>query len=317
MRTRVAVVLFVVLAATGVVPEADSATPSKPVPQVVTGRCIRVVDGDTIEVEAQSQTVKVRLQGIDSPEKDQPGGAEATEYTRSLVEGSVVVVRVTRVEQYDRLEGRVFRGVSDVGLRIVEMGHAWHAPQYSSDRNLAEAEKEAQVARRGLWRDPSPVPPWEWRGKAREEAKQTEVPRIVMVGRPPTPVRDQRRPMDGSPGRQQARGRNTGEQPPRPGAAPCQPQASASVLNIYGCGNDHYCASAEVLPNECCWAGNVTVTLYYRDRSGPGLALSRDWAQGWSIAQGATGARVEVDTSVYTRIYEVTGAEARATCSPR
>lgn len=204
-----------------------------PVPQLIVGTCVSVLDGDTIEVEGQGVRYRVRLHGIDSPEADQPGAASANKFTESLVLGKPVAVRGKGWDQYHRLVGRVFEGLSDVSVRLVESGHAWHYTEYSNETVLADAQREAQAGQRGLWRDVSPIPPWKWRDGYRGEGNGVAPTPVVIVGSPPGPSREKAL---GDPSRatpRQPRAAGTGLAWRAPGVAPCHPAASASVLSIY------------------------------------------------------------------------------------
>ena len=137
--------------------------------EVIEGRVVRIVDGDTIVVELQRVRHKVRLSGIDTPERNQPWGDSATREMRRLVAGKGVAVDWYKRDRWGRLIGNVFVDGQDVGLLMVERGMAWHFKRYADEQTPADrdaysaAEKAAQGARRGLWSDPEPVPPWEWR----------------------------------------------------------------------------------------------------------------------------------------------------------
>ena len=129
-----------------------------------TGRVVKVMDGDTVEVLVERTPVKVRLQGIDSPESHQAFGQKAKQYALELMAGKDVRVEVQGQDRYGRTLGEVF--LSDghsANQMLVGAGYAWWYRKYSQDRRLGTLEAEARAARRGLWVDPSPVPPWEWR----------------------------------------------------------------------------------------------------------------------------------------------------------
>ena len=135
------------------------------------GRCVKVYDGDTIEVMAGGPTsLRVRLHAIDSPEKGQPFSNAARKRTRELVEGKRVRVEVRDRDQYDRLVARIYIDDRDLSEQLISEGLAWHYTRYSSELALGKAQREARKARRGLWQDPDPVPPWEFRRRRREGA---------------------------------------------------------------------------------------------------------------------------------------------------
>ena len=133
------------------------------------GRVVRVVDGDTIVLEAEDDRHRVRLAGIDAPERNQPWGEASTRELRRQVAGQQVVVDWYKRDRWDRLIGVVELEDQDVNLHMVDGGLAWHYKRYEAEqtpeqrRAYSAAEKAAQGARRGLWSDPAPVAPWEWR----------------------------------------------------------------------------------------------------------------------------------------------------------
>lgn len=133
-------------------------------------RCVGVRDGDTLEVRHRGETLRVRLHGIDCPERGQPYHQVARRRTTELALGKLVRVEIRDRDQYDRLVARVFVDGEDLSLRLVGEGLAWHYTFYSSDARLATAELRARGARTGLWQEPDPVPPWEHRRRQRRRA---------------------------------------------------------------------------------------------------------------------------------------------------
>ena len=140
----------------------------------LSGKVIRVSDGDSITVlDSANQQYKVRVMGIDAPEKGQPFGTKSRESLSSMVAGRHVTVAWQKKDRYGRVLGVVFADGRDVGLIQIERGFAWHYKAYQRDqstkaaRGYAEAEDAARTARRGLWADRNPVPPWEYRKAGR------------------------------------------------------------------------------------------------------------------------------------------------------
>lgn len=133
------------------------------------GRVVSVADGDTITVLRGREQVRVRLYGIDCPESEQPFGRRARQRTAELVFGRTVTVRAQGRDRYGRLLGWVeLPGGGTLNELLVAEGLAWHYRRYAPrEARLAQLEQEARAARRGLWQDPHPVPPWEWRRPAR------------------------------------------------------------------------------------------------------------------------------------------------------
>lgn len=125
----------------------------------------RVIDGDTIEVGV----AKVRLFGIDAPERDQscqwpdkvvPCGQLATAALTDLVAGADVTCRTIEKDRYGRWVAVCYAGGSDIGRNLVRTGWALAYRRYSND--YADEEIEANAARVGLWRGTF-IPPWKWR----------------------------------------------------------------------------------------------------------------------------------------------------------
>ena len=128
------------------------------------GKVVSIADGDTITVlDADKKLHKVRLNGIDAPEKKQAFGAKSKAKLGELVAGKDVVVDWTEKDNYGRVLGKVQQGLLDVNLQMVKEGLAWHYRKYSKSDKLARAEAEAKAGKKGLWADPNPVPPWDFR----------------------------------------------------------------------------------------------------------------------------------------------------------
>jgi endonuclease YncB( thermonuclease family) len=136
----------------------------------ITGRVVGVADGDTVTVLDDSNTQhKIRLAGIDAPEKKQAFGQRSKQSLSDLVFNKQVTVETDKKDKYRREVGKILLTGQDVNLEQVTRGFAWHYKQYEqeqspNDRKLYDfAEKEARAARRGLWADADPLPPWDFR----------------------------------------------------------------------------------------------------------------------------------------------------------
>ena len=136
----------------------------------ITGSVVRITDGDTLIVlDSNKVQYKIRLVGIDAPEKKQAYGKKSKDNLSDLVAGKHVVVEYDKLDRYKRILGKVKLSGEDVNLEQVEAGMAWHYKKYQneqsqSDRMMySEAESEARYAKRGLWYDPNPIPPWDYR----------------------------------------------------------------------------------------------------------------------------------------------------------
>lgn len=136
----------------------------------LSGHVVAVADGDTITVlDSKKGQHKVRLAGIDAPEKRQPFGTRSREHLAALVFRREVDVEFTKTDRYGRIVGKVLVGNVDAGLRQLEEGMAWHYSAYAREQSLSDreeygaAEGEAKNAGRGLWAERIPQPPWEFR----------------------------------------------------------------------------------------------------------------------------------------------------------
>ncbi len=107
---------------------------------------------------------RIRLHGIDCPEKRQAFGKRAKQFTSTLVFGRTATVQVMDRDRYGRTVGEVLLPDGrSLNRELVRAGFAWMYRRYTNDQSLSDLEEEARVAQRGLWADQNPIPPWEWR----------------------------------------------------------------------------------------------------------------------------------------------------------
>lgn len=147
---------------------AESATAAGP---VLSGTVTRVIDRDTIDVRLTSGQIRVRLNGIDTPERGQPWGKEAAAELSKLVLTKVVELEPFEQDRYDRLIANVFLAELDVNAELVRRGHAWAYRAYLTSDNvgLCSLEAGARKARRGLWSLSSKqYAPWDWRKRPKQ-----------------------------------------------------------------------------------------------------------------------------------------------------
>ena len=128
-----------------------------------TGRVLSVQDCDTLTVQAGATVVRIRLAGIDCPEQGQAWGADARRFTSALVLDRNVTVKGSGTDRFDRLLARVLVEGTDLNLAIVKAGLAWQYDERRADRAIADAERDARLASRGLWSKRNPQPSWRWR----------------------------------------------------------------------------------------------------------------------------------------------------------
>lgn len=136
--------------------------------QTFTGRVVEVTDGDTYDVRRSiGQAVTIRLYGTDAPESGQPYGTAATRAARRYVDGKNVRVSVEDIGRYGRAVASVEVQGGDLGAMLIQDGLAWHYEQYApGETEYARLETRARNAERGLWSQPNPTPPWEWRDRS-------------------------------------------------------------------------------------------------------------------------------------------------------
>ncbi len=122
----------------------------------------RVVDGDTIVLMDRT---RVRLHGIDAPERDQPYGPMATAALEYMVERSVYYLK-TDTDRYGRMVATLYHSKDgyDINASLVCAGYAWWYERYAADDKLLEnCQKEARETLKGLWAEDDAMAPWEWR----------------------------------------------------------------------------------------------------------------------------------------------------------
>lgn len=143
--------------------------------ETLVGEVVGLADGDTVTVlDAQRVQHKIRLAGIDAPEKGMPWGQKSKEALSDRVYRRTVTVEWQKQDRYGRLVGKIMVDGRDANLAQVADGMAWHYKDYQNEQTLedrlryAQAELDARNGRRGLWAEPEPVAPWTWRKMKRE-----------------------------------------------------------------------------------------------------------------------------------------------------
>lgn len=145
------------------------------------GRVVSITDGDTVTVlDPTNQQHKIRLMGIDAPEKAQAFGSRSQQNLGALLFGRDVAVEWNKQDRYGRIVGKVMVAAQscngqqcpkdvDAGLEQIKVGLAWWYQQYAKEQTAADrasyeqAEFMAKSHRLGLWADRNSIPPWQWR----------------------------------------------------------------------------------------------------------------------------------------------------------
>lgn len=126
------------------------------------GKVISVTDGDTIKIlTSERQQIKVRLYGIDAPEKKQPYGTAAKRYLADMIAGKTVQIKERGKDRYKRVLGIVYLEGKDVNEILVLNGYAWAFTKYSKIYESQEQQARSKVL--GLWHDKNPIRPENWR----------------------------------------------------------------------------------------------------------------------------------------------------------
>jgi endonuclease YncB( thermonuclease family) len=135
-----------------------------PFPEVRSAKIVRIRDGDSLVALAGGVEIDVRLHGIDAPELGQAYGRRARRRAGELAFGKEVRLDARGTDSWGRRLAEVLLPDGrSLNRELVSEGLAWWYRKYAEDADLASREREARAARRGLWADPAPVPPWAWR----------------------------------------------------------------------------------------------------------------------------------------------------------
>ncbi len=131
----------------------------------INGKIVGVTDGDTVKLlTADFTEIKVRLEGIDCPEKNQAFGQKAKQYASDLCFGKQVTLQKTGVDRYGRTLGYIILPDGrNLNKEMLKGGYAWHYKKYNQSKEFADLEEQATKAKRGLWADPNPIAPWDFR----------------------------------------------------------------------------------------------------------------------------------------------------------
>jgi micrococcal nuclease len=156
--------------------------PSIAFSETITGKVIKVVDGDTITIlTPNKEHIKIRLSAVDTPEGGQAYGKKATQFTSRMVYKKNVQVEKETTDRYGRTVGFVYIDGVNLSEQIIANGYGWVYRKYckwSFCDDWLTLEKQARESRLGLWRDKKPQPPWEWRSDKRNGGRS----KVVVIG---------------------------------------------------------------------------------------------------------------------------------------
>jgi len=140
----------------------------------ISGKVVSVADGDTITIlSSNNRQTKIRLYGIDTPEKAQAYGKQAKKFTASLTAGKRATTTVYDTDRYGRSVGVVFVNGTNVNEELITNGFAWQYRKYCKASFCKDWLKKEEYARSfafGLWAESNPQPPWDWRKSKRGQS---------------------------------------------------------------------------------------------------------------------------------------------------
>jgi endonuclease YncB( thermonuclease family) len=141
---------------------------------VINGKVIRVADGDTLTVLVKGNVqYKIRLSGIDAPEKTQPYGTRSKQALSAMTMSKDVTVKILSKDKYGRFIGLISTDEEpDVNGAMLEKGLAWHYTYFDKTPKYAALEQAARDEKRGLWQDDNPTPPWNYRRSKKQSRKK-------------------------------------------------------------------------------------------------------------------------------------------------
>lgn len=151
----------------------------------LTGKVIGVLDGDTIDILYDGKPLRIRLAHIDCPEirQQQPYARDAKQFTSKHCFGQIV--RILHSNSFDRSKRLIGEVITNKGNNLnkdlVKAGLAWHYKKYSNSTEYNELEQNARAALKGLWSNPNPTPPWEWRRPRKPEITTYSINNVLSV----------------------------------------------------------------------------------------------------------------------------------------
>jgi micrococcal nuclease len=170
IKTSAAILVLVCLNVLGLIYQVGA--------QTITGKVVGVADGDTITVLQDHTQYKIRLYGIDTPEKGQDFGNRAKQFVSEMVFGKQARVVQMDMDRYGRVVGMVYVGNTRVNEEIVKAGFAWVYNRYCKDSVCSQwkgLEQQARQSKIGLWSHQNPIPPWDYRRGARDTSKSKAI----------------------------------------------------------------------------------------------------------------------------------------------
>ncbi|TWP31815.1 thermonuclease family protein [Apibacter muscae] len=137
--------------------------------QTLSGRVIKVADGDTVTILTdENEQIKIRLYGIDCPEKGQDFSSKATAFTSSFCFGKIVKVTQKGLDRYGRVLGIILIGKKNLNEELLKNGLAWHYKYFDKTQKYVDLEQEAKNNKLNIWSMNNPIAPWDFRKKPKK-----------------------------------------------------------------------------------------------------------------------------------------------------
>lgn len=141
------------------------------------GIVVKVIDGDSLKVRRNGKVYEIRLYGIDTPEYRQPYSNKAKQFSKRIAYKQIVTVEEKDIDRYGRIVALVMSQGKMVNMELVREGLAWYYPKYCRQQPLCgefkRLEHKARKENRGLWRDKSPVAPWDWKRQKKTSSSKS------------------------------------------------------------------------------------------------------------------------------------------------
>lgn len=140
---------------------------------IIYGKVIKIADGDTVTLlDKNKKQIRIRLYGIDCPEKGQDYYQVAKNYVSNAIFNKEIKVEVINKDRYKRSVGIIwYDDNKNLNLELVEQGLAWHYKQFDKSKSYANAERTAQKQKLNIWQKKNPIAPWDFRKNKRNKNK--------------------------------------------------------------------------------------------------------------------------------------------------
>ncbi len=136
--------------------------------EVLRGKVVSVADGDTVTILTENdEQIRIRLYGIDAPEKGQDFSNKSRQFLNDLCYGKIVSIEKKGIDQYERVLGIVYIGELNLNKEMVRNGLAWYYDHYVKDADMEALEHAARKQKLNIWSMKNPTPPYEFRRNQR------------------------------------------------------------------------------------------------------------------------------------------------------